>query len=157
MNNHDLIKLLHNADACKPAMLKARGLSIEGLLKLYIDNIDFTLTHPMLGASFLRSHATESQLNSAGIYINSTGIIKTGEVAVFINSNVRILKSGYEVSRIYLLNSNLTMDATEQSISVVDLYGISRAIIHNHSATASVNVNPGSTVETVGYVRINRK
>lgn len=159
MDNKELLKLLGEDEACKPAMIKARNMSVPQLLKLYIDNVDHVVNSKLLTADFLRRYATEEQLTEAGIYIGKFGSLQPSEVLVLINCELRILAKSFDVSRIYLLGrSRLLIDTTDDSIVFIDVHDQSRCVIHNRGKnyqTVSVNSHEASA-ENTGNVKIRK-
>lgn len=123
MINERVLKLAKDHNICEPWAEKILSMDVDGLLDLYVEGIDFSLSTDFLSNDFLIEHAGLEKLNKHGIYVDQTLILTNPKIAVCLgDSNITILLSGYSVSQVFAKSGNVMIKSTENSIGIVDCF-----------------------------------
>lgn len=130
VDRKSLINELGKQDACKPALIAMRSMSVFEMLKLYVKNIDYTIGSKLLSAEFLKSNASDRELKSVGIYIDYNGtILNPSTIVILGSSQVKVLSSGFDVCRVYATKGvSIELDAAGNSHVIIDSYGVNISI-----------------------------
>lgn len=126
--NQIILKLAEENGACASALRMIPRLSVNSLLYLYKENLDYTLDDEkgrrFLTPDLMLKSASIEQLNLYGIYINQRIAVtaKLSDLVFMGNCEFNILHQGYKTANIYILDKCLgTLDTTDQSFAYVSL------------------------------------
>lgn len=149
--NKRVFELAKQHQACLPKLMEISGLSVDQLLKLYVENLDYSLCAEFLTADFLKQNASKDQLQGYGIFIDELNVIRVDEEkTVYLGDcHGMFLAGDYSVSQLFLKDSShIDLDAVDHSFTVVDLFNNSHLnIVAKDEAKVYVSVYGNARVE----------
>ena len=158
--NEQLIQKLAKDEACKSSLLALRNMSIEEMLQLYIEKIDFSICSDVMNDDFFIANSTPEQRYAAGIYVNEKYSKVNPELDVLIGeTKADILIDGYSVTQLFLRdNSVANVTAKDNAYVIIDCFNDTFVKINqSNQSTVTVNLYGNAKCEYAGNVKIVNK
>lgn len=158
IDKEQLIKLLSKNDACTPSLFSLRNMSVDEMLKHYVDNIDYGIAAGFMDRDFFLDNANTEQLYNAGLYVGMTyGRLNNKPLAVVIDSVLNLQYDKYSVGNLHIRDCKTTVvNCFDNSSVFIDVYGNSNVEINQHNSAKVMVTTHGCncTVKVLGNVKL---
>ena len=153
--NQKVYDLAKKYDACTPALMVIPSLTVEGMLNLFMDKIDYSFCADFLNADFLKENASKAQLNDAGIYVDDHGIVVIDPIKFVAigSSSGCVMCSEFSANQLFVKDKAvIAIDAVDSSFTVIDCFAHSQLnITAKDNANVYISVYGQSQVDYESY------